>query len=80
QKLVPTVAVESLQDDLLIQKWMRELRRVRRAPERNRQSTIVLMPRLDIGRDSPSYQDPPYPEPLKRRRAKRARYCPILGR
>ncbi|VDK61572.1 unnamed protein product [Cylicostephanus goldi] len=36
QELVPTTAVDDLQGDLLIQEWMRELRRVKRAPTRSK--------------------------------------------
>ncbi|KHJ91999.1 hypothetical protein OESDEN_08123 [Oesophagostomum dentatum] len=35
QELVPTTAVDDLQGDLQIQEWMRELRRVKRAPTRS---------------------------------------------
>ncbi|VDO34247.1 unnamed protein product [Haemonchus placei] len=38
QELVPTVTVDDLQGDLQIQEWMRELRRVKRAPTRNDES------------------------------------------
>ncbi|VDP15194.1 unnamed protein product [Heligmosomoides polygyrus] len=80
QELVPTAAVNDLQGDLQIQEWMRELRRVKRAPTRNVQPIVVVLPGFDMARASPYYQDLLYPEPLRRRRAKRARYCPILGR
>ncbi|VDL76396.1 unnamed protein product [Nippostrongylus brasiliensis] len=79
QELVPTATVESLQGDLMIQEWMRELRRVKRAPTRNFQPIVVVLPGFDASRASPYYKDLLYPEPLRRRRAKRARYCPILG-
>ncbi|KJH47472.1 hypothetical protein DICVIV_06459 [Dictyocaulus viviparus] len=77
-KLVQPISVESLDGDLLIQEWMRELRRVKRAPARNVQPMIVVLPGFNITRSLPNRQDLLYPEPLKRRRAKRARYCPIL--
>ncbi|ETN76803.1 hypothetical protein NECAME_11414 [Necator americanus] len=80
QELVPTTAVDDLQGDLQIQEWMRELRRVKRAPTRNVQPVVVVLPGFDATRASTYYQDVLYPEPLRRRRAKRARYCPILGR
>ncbi|VDM65363.1 unnamed protein product [Strongylus vulgaris] len=79
QELVPTTAVEDLQGDLQIQEWMRELRRVKRAPTRNVQPVVVVLPGFDATRASTYYQDVLYPGPLRRRRAKRARYCPILG-
>ncbi|KAK6743874.1 hypothetical protein RB195_010896 [Necator americanus] len=96
QELVPTTAVDDLQGDLQIQEWMRELRRVKRAPTRSEfndcctvrksmrrklpdvQPVVVVLPGFDATRASTYYQDVLYPEPLRRRRAKRARYCPIL--
>ncbi|KIH67695.1 immunoglobulin I-set domain protein [Ancylostoma duodenale] len=97
QELVPTVAVDDLQGDLQIQEWMRELRRVKRAPTRSEfrecctvrksmrrklpdvQPVVVVLPGFDATRASTYYQDVLYPGPLRRRRAKRARYCPILA-
>uniref|UniRef100_A0A1I7XGE8 Clip domain-containing protein n=1 Tax=Heterorhabditis bacteriophora TaxID=37862 RepID=A0A1I7XGE8_HETBA len=79
QELISTHTVETLADDLQIQEWMRELRRVKRAPTRNVQPVIVVLPGFDPSKASPYFFDLHYPEPLRRHRAKRAKFCPILG-
>ena len=43
------------------------------------QPILVVLPGFQPEKASPYFHDLMYPEPLKRRRTKRARYCPILG-
>ncbi|KAK6029996.1 fibronectin type III domain protein, partial [Ostertagia ostertagi] len=58
QELVPTATVDDLQGDLQIQEWMRELRRVKRAPTRNVHPIVVVLPGFDAALSSPPIPPP----------------------
>ncbi|PAV55956.1 hypothetical protein WR25_13419 [Diploscapter pachys] len=78
QEMISSSTPPSMETDLNIQDWMHALRRVKRAPTRNVQPILVVLPGFQPEKASPYFHDLMYPEPLKRRRTKRARYCPIL--